>query len=139
MRRLVFVLACLLMAGPLAAQTVITAQSGVAFTPSPDHAAMAEDGTTPLVDHYELQIITNANGALAFTQGLLKPAPNAAGEIVVQPISSFATLTRGVIYVATVSAVGPGGVGVSARSETFLSPFAPPASPGAPGQPRILR
>ena len=121
------------------AQTVVDANSGVAFQASADHAALADDGITAIVDHYELLIRTQSNGALFFTQHLLKPTPDAAGTITVQPVSSLATLARGVIYFAQVSAVGPGGAGTSAASEPFLTPFAPPRVPVAPGVPVILR
>lgn len=124
---------------PVTAQTIVDANSGVAFQSSADHTAVAEDGVTAIVDHYELLVRTQSNGALFFTQHLLKPAPDATGLITVRPISSLSTLARGVIYYAQVSAVGPGGAGVSAPSEPFLTPFAPPPAPAAPGLPVILR
>lgn len=143
MKRIVWLLTVLLVllgaARTAQAQTVVDANSGVQFQASADHAALADDGITAIVDHYELLICAQSNGSLCFTQHLLKPTPDAAGVITVQPVSSLATLARGVIYFAQVSAVGPGGTGTSGNSEPFLTPFAAPTAPGAPGIPVILR
>lgn len=142
MRTRVSLLAVLLLGigSSLSAQTptAIDGTSGIAFQASPDHVAVNDDGTA-VVDHYELLVIRQNNGALFFTQGLLKPAPDGQGVILVKPISNFATLTRGVVYVAKVQAVGPGGAGVSGLSDPFQVPFAPAKVPAAPGVPVPVR
>lgn len=88
------------------------------FTASADHAT---------VTNYQLDTMAgSATGAIAFTLNLGKPTPNAANliSVLVQP---FATLPPGT-YVATVSAMGPGGAGKSAPS----APFARVGAPASP-------
>jgi hypothetical protein len=82
----------------------------VVFSASPDHATSA-------VTAYLLEIFASgANPAIALplaTSDLGKPAPAANGDITVDRATLFTGLASG-SYVATVSAVGPGGKGMSA-------------------------
>ena len=137
MRRVLFLVCALLVPVIAPAQTLVSPTSSVAFTPSSDHAALNEDGSA-VVTAYELRVMRFDNQtALFFTYALGKPIP-VSGEIIVGPISAFATLTRAVQYVARVAAVGPGGEGISELSAPFVYPYAPPAVPGGPGAPRIV-
>lgn len=133
--RLGFFVAMAFLLGYLSAdaQTVVTAQSGVAFPASADHNV--SDGTVPRVASYQLDVMAqNVNGALAFTFSLGKPTPDASNTITVKPIANFGTLTAGQ-YVATVTAIGPGGQGRSPASD----PFVRPGAPGAPGKPTVVQ
>src|SRR5262249_42246182 len=81
----------------------------VVFHASPDHAT--------LVTTYALDIF--ADGADPFSDtpiassSLGKPAPDANGDIAVDRSTFFSALAPGA-YIATVSAVGAGGIGRSA-------------------------
>ena len=100
------------------------------FTASADHTATV--GAVAVLDHYQLDVMVGTpTGALAFTFGLGKPTPAADNSITI-PVPPLATLASG-LYVATVSAVGPGGTGRSVPSD----PFARVASAAAPGKPTI--
>lgn len=132
-----FVLAFLLLSAPVFAQTPVNGTTGIAFAASPDHNAVSADGT-PLTDHYQLDIVAQINGALFWSQNLLKPNPDNNGEVLVRPIAVLGTLPYGAVYTATVSAVGPGGSTRSAASDPFVRPAPPPAAPRSPGSPRVV-
>lgn len=112
----------------LAAQTVLpaTGPTQVQFTASPDHAALLPDGVTPVLDHYDLQLMAGVSGgAVAFTQGLAKPAPDASNTITVPLASGFlAAIVKNAGESVVVVAVGSGG---SAASTPF--PFVWPGPP----------
>ena len=115
------VIACiallLLVSGRAQAQTAVTGSSGIAFFASADHNTI-QDGA-PILTNYQFDIVSQTG--LFFTQNLMKPTPNAAGEIVVKPISAFGTLVNAVAYTAVVKAVGPGGASASVPSDPFCS------------------
>ena len=85
----------------------------VAFRPSPDHAA--------LVTSYVLRVFAASADPLTATpvasSSLGKPAPNAAGEIVVDRAAFFSALAPGT-YETAIAAVGTAGESISA-SVTF--------------------
>ena len=91
------------------------------FTASSDHDAVAADGITPLVSSYELEFYLSGATQPFQTLSLGKPTPDVQGTITV----NFATLmgaalpSPGIVYVATVSAIGPGGAAASAFSNLF--------------------
>ena len=126
------VLVLLMYAVPVLAQTPtpVTVTSRVVFTPSIDHAAV-DSFSREIVTHYELEVIgQNGLGAIAFTKGLGKPAPNPQGEIDVV-VQEFGGLVVDAVHKAAVSAVGPGGMGRSALSNPFGRP-GPVRTPTAP-------
>lgn len=101
----------------------------VSFTASSDHNVLV--GTTPVLDGYQLDVMKEtASGALAFTRTLGKPTPDASNQIVV-PVPEFLTQGNG-LYVATVSATGPGGTARSVPADPFAWVSQPPALPGKP-------
>jgi hypothetical protein len=121
---LILLLFALLIAAPAAAQTVVN-PTRAEFTASADHTTVV-NGTAVLTG-YQLDTMTGtATGALAFTVSLGKPTPGAGNKISVV-VSQLATLATGT-YVATVSAVGPGGAGKSAPSAPFVR-IGPAAAP----------
>ncbi len=81
--------------------------SGVAFTPSVDHAS---------VTRYELRIYASGANPLAATaiatSDLGKPTPDATGDITVDRAAFFSNLPVG-NFVAAVAAIGAGGESVS--------------------------
>lgn len=87
-----------------AASAIIAAPRAVSFTASSDHATN--------VTSYLFEVFANgANPATATpvaTSDLGKPTPAADGTITVDRATLFSTLAAGT-YVATVSAIGPGG------------------------------
>lgn len=141
--KFVWTAALVLMAATAGAQTQITATSGVEFNLSADHDALNADGTA-VTDHYDLEIVTNSNGALFFTQALGKPAGAPGGPVTVKPIASFSTLTRGVLYKAAVVAVGSPScaspcIGRSVETDPFVLPLPASTAPAAPaGKPRVV-
>jgi len=126
MKRIAHVIGLLLLCSwPALAQTPPRA----VFVASSDHAV--DVGGTPLVTTYQLDVmIDTATGALAFSKSLGKPTPNAQNEISVS-LPEFVTLPNKV-YVATVSAIGPGGTARSEPSDPFVWLSRPPAQPGKP-------
>jgi hypothetical protein len=107
----------MLVAGDVAvnAQTVVDPRNAQ-FNASPDHSATSPDGS-PALDHYELEFYMVGASQPFQTVGLGKPAPDGAGSILVD----FSTLlvpvpAGGIVYSATVAAVGPGGRTSSALS-----------------------
>jgi hypothetical protein len=86
------------------------------------------------VDRYELQtVIGTPTGAIAWTQDLGKPTPDATNTIEVL-IPRFGTLARGT-YVISITTNGPGGATPSAASD----PFSVTGSPAAPGKPIVIK
>jgi hypothetical protein len=80
--------------------TTVINPTSISFTASPDHDV--------LVDHYELEVMAGSEtGALAFTVGLGKPAPNGQGTIAAS-VAEFLFMPTDTLYVATVTAVGVG-------------------------------
>ena len=81
----------------------------VAFTPSADHDTA--------VTNYQLDVFAaDANPATATpvaSSDLGKPTPGGDGDIYVDRATFFSTLASGA-YIATVSAIGPGGSSRSA-------------------------
>lgn len=117
---------------PAAAQTPVTATSGVAFTAPANWNDVV--GGVPVVSSYQLDVMTQTpTGALAFSIGLGKPTPDAANLITVKPIAQLGALAQGT-YVATVSAVGPSGRATSLPSD----PFVRVGLPLAPGKPTLV-
>ena len=100
------------------AQSIVDARR-VEFSPSPHHSVVDENGM-PILNHYTMQIYEAGAPTPFETAELGKPAPDADGFIRVDFISLLPVpLTPGVVYEATVSAVGPGGTTTSERSNTF--------------------
>lgn len=119
------------------AQTVLN-PTQVAFTVSPDHNVTSVLDNQPLVSSYSLVTMAAVpqsgsgpltGGAVAFTKDLGKPAATNGATLVVL-IPEFLTMAVNTKYVATVSAIGPGGAGVSALSAPF-GRLGPPAAPTA--------
>lgn len=117
---------CILIVNVLALLTLMPAQllaqavtdpTQAEFIPSADHQATTTDGT-PIVSGYDLEFYMLGAAAPFQTQALGKPAPESDGLIHV-PLTSTAMPT-GVVFEARVRAVGPGGAGTSAPSNTFM-------------------
>jgi hypothetical protein len=109
--------------------TVVTANSGIAFVASADHNVTV--GGVAVVTSYQVDVIAaQGTTATGFSLGLGKPSPDASNTITVQPLAQFGGLLQGV-YTMTVSAIGPGGNGVSAASDPFVRVL-PARAPGKP-------
>src|SRR5262245_8019410 len=101
-----------------AAQSILDARR-VEFQPSSDHSVVDGNGIA-MVDRYTMDIFLAGAATPYETVDLGKPAPEPDGYIRLDFIALLPVpLTPGVIYEATVSAVGPGGTGTSSRSNTF--------------------
>lgn len=132
------VLVFVLCSAPLVAQQTVINPKTAEFTPSPDHGGTRLDGT-PIVVSYELNAVApSPAGAMALTANIGKPAPNAAGLIIVTlaTLSQWATLTPNTLYSMTVTAKGPDGNAVSTASNFFGN--AAPQIPRTAGKP-VLR
>jgi hypothetical protein len=137
MKKVALVLLALFAFATLAsAQAVVTNPTTVSFTASADHAAMALDGTTPLVTRYDLQVYLEATptGTPLVVLDLGKPTP-VNSTITVTNAIWFAALTPKTRYVAKAAAVGPTGTGVSGVS----NPFGNVGPAGAPGTPTVSK
>lgn len=124
--RSVFVLCALLVAATVSAQTVVNPTTAQ-FIASVDHALVVNG--TAVVSGYQLDTMSGtATGALAFSFSLGKPTPGPANliSVVVPQLSTLATGS----YVATISALGPGGSGKSAPTSPF-SRIGPATAPTA--------
>lgn len=122
--RIWLTLALISMSAAASAQTAPVAE----FNASPDHSIVV--GATPVVSGYQLDVMLGTvTGALSFTKSLGKPTPDASNLIRV-PLPEFLTKANG-IYVATVSATGPGGTTRSVPSDPF-SWMTVPAPAGKP-------
>lgn len=133
MKYILFVLALLLVSAPsvYAQTTTVTVDgtSGVSFPKSPDHDTVV--GGIAVVTSYQLDVFAvNTSGAVVFSFGLGKPAPDATGVVAVKPVVNFGAIATGQ-YVATVTAIGPGGQVRSMASDFFVR-VGPPAAPGKP-------
>ena len=119
------VLSLFLAAGSAQAQTINP--TTVQFTASIAHDATAPDGT-PLLTSYELDFFLVGAQQPFQTLSLGKPTPDASSTITV----NFANLLGGalplpgIVYDATVVAIGPGGLSPSTLSNTFE--YLPPCS-----------
>jgi hypothetical protein len=102
----------------LLAQSVLDPRI-VEFEPSPDHNARTSDGQA-VVTRYDLEFyVLNAQTPL-LTVSLGKPSPDNDGIIRANFESLLASIpAAGVLYVARVAAVGPGGRGTSDPSNQF--------------------
>lgn len=108
----------LLFAPAAQAQSILDA-GRIEFTPSTDHGAV-DTGGAALVQSYTLDIFRAGATQALQTVALGKPTPESDGMIRMDFVSLLSTpLLGGVTYEARVSAVGPGGVGVSLPSNTF--------------------
>lgn len=117
-----------LLAATASAQTTVN-PTKAEFVASADHNVTVNG--TAVVANYQFDTMTSTvTGALAFTVNLGKPTP-AAGNVITVTIPQLAALSTGT-YVATVAAVGPGGVGKSAPSNPFVRV-------GTPGVPTALK
>jgi hypothetical protein len=125
--RLWIVAILLLNAPPVFAQSTAT----LTFTPSPDHAAIAQGVT--VVDRYEL-VLTPSTGTAPAPLNLQKPVPSA--NMISVNVTTYLNSVPPGTYTAVVRAIGPGGVGASPPSPSFT--LGVPV-PGAPANPVILR
>jgi titin len=108
----------LLPATPVRAQSILDGQR-VQFPPSTDDATLAPDGT-PVLQNYNLTVYLAGTSTAFATANLGHPAADSTGMITVAFSPFLSTpLQAGVIYEATVSAVGPGGSTESGRTNTF--------------------
>lgn len=107
----------MLVAGDVAvnAQTVVDPRNAQ-FNASPDHSATNTDGS-PALDHYELEFYMVGASQPFQTVGLGKPTPDGTGKILVDFSALLVPVpTPGIIYNASVAAVGPVGRTSSALS-----------------------
>ena len=90
------------------------------FNPSADHNVTLASGL-PAVTRYDLEFYTPGAASPFQVNSLGKPNPQGDGVIRVL-LSSVLTAfpSPGIVYDSTVTAVGPGGSGRSARSNTFM-------------------
>lgn len=101
------------------------AQTGVAFTASPDHSAMVNG--QPVLTNYELRV----TGAATSSTNLGKPTPT-NNVITVTTLKPFFDALPFGSYSAVIAAIGPGGASVSApTSFTRDMPLVPPRPPGS--------
>jgi hypothetical protein len=135
MKSLILVLlALIVLAAPLHAQTPVTASSKVSFTDA-DATAVAADGVTALISYYEVRFTPTAGCAIVAPLQIGKPSADATGTITA-PVSTFGTLPANCVYTAVLAAVGPGGEGVSAPSSPFVRVVL--RAPVAPSKPAVL-
>ena len=128
--RLLLVLLLSLTPSLLFAQTPTPNPTRAEFNVSDNHNG--DHFGTPIVDHYELEIVVSSNGALFLTVGIGKPVAPDGGQVTV-PIAQLATLPRNIVHYAVVSAVGPGGSGRSGPSNLFMRVDPVPAPAPASG------
>ncbi len=89
------------------------------FNPSPDHSAL--DNGVPIVTGYQLEIYLVGGTTPVRVLPLGKPSPDPDGAIrVVFDVLLDPPLNPGVTYEARAVAFGPGGLGRSTLSNTFL-------------------
>jgi hypothetical protein len=124
--RYLVALVALLVATAASAQTVVNPTTAQ-FVASVDHALLVNG--TAVVSGYQLDaMVGTVTGALAFSFNLGKPTPS-TGNVISIVVPQLATLANG-SYVATISALGPGGSGKSAPTPPF-SRIGPAAAPTA--------
>jgi hypothetical protein len=98
----------------------------VEFNPSVDHNVTLANGAAA-VTRYDLEFYNPGAASPFQVNSLGKPNPAADGLIRVLLSTVLPSLpSPGIVYESTVSAVGPGGTGRSARSNTFI--FTAPCS-----------
>ena len=113
-------LALVVSIAPTVAAQSITDARRVEFTPSSDHNAVDPTTSVALVNNYTLDVFIAGGAVVQQTTNLGKPTPDTDGMIRVDFVALLPTpLTAGVNYEAVVSAVGPGGIASSPRSNTF--------------------
>ena len=132
MHKFVLTLALLGWAIPLSAQVVVLPSSTVKFPANPAHATVVSG--LNVVDSYTLKIMPQGSTTVVFgPRDVGKPTPDGSSTITV-PIGWTAAqldaLATGA-YVATISAVGPGGTTESSASAPFVVLTSPPPQ-GAP-------
>lgn len=112
-----------------------SAQTGLAFTPSVDHE------NEVVLSRYQWDIHRAGEDPATVpptrTRDLGRPTPDSTNVITVSDPGFFANLPDGT-YVCSVIAIGPGGMGRSAPSESFTISTETPPAPGAPTILRIL-
>ena len=95
--------------------------SWVEFDPSPDHAALATNGSA-LVQEYMLSVYVAGQPSAIKSVSLGKPSPEIDGKVRVEFLSTMSPfLTSGVTYEARVAASGPCGVCVPGPRSTGLA------------------
>lgn len=111
-------LALLVHASPVAAQT--QNPNVIAFMPSPQHAATLSTGQ-PAVSRYDLTFYRAGTTERVLSIDLGKPAPQSDGVIRVDYSSRVGSWpSPGVESEARITAIGPGGSGLSDPSNTFV-------------------
>lgn len=121
-----FVALFLLIAATVSAQTTVNPTKAT-FTASADHNTVTSG--VVILTSYQLDVMRDtATGALAFSYGMGKPTP-ATGNVITVTIPAFLTMGNGT-YVAKVTAIGPGGTGISAPSNPFVKTGGPAAPTG---------
>jgi hypothetical protein len=133
LRGTIAAIAFLSIAQVVAAQSITDARR-VEFTPSPDHNAVDTTSGVQLVTNYTLNVYLAGSATPVQTANLGKPTPDTDGMIRLDFVALLtAALTPGLVYESVVSAVGPGGVAASARSNTFgfTAACAPTISPAS--------
>jgi hypothetical protein len=129
--RAAIALTALLSIAPAVAAQTITDARRVEFAPSPDHSAVDANTGLQLVTNYTLDVYLAGGAVPVQTANLGKPAPETDGMIRADFVALLPTaLTAGIIYEAIVNAIGPGGIGSTARSNTFA--FSAPCPPTTP-------
>jgi regulation of enolase protein 1 (concanavalin A-like superfamily) len=99
--------------------TLVSNPTTLVFTPSADHNAVLADGR-PAVDHYSFDVYTVGAAQPFQSTNIGKPAPASDGSIYYDFSGGVTSWPLpGGNYEARVSAVGPGGSGVSAVSNPF--------------------
>jgi hypothetical protein len=102
----------------VAAQQVTDPTRGE-FTPSPDHSTVVSG--TPVVSSYQLEFYLQGAATPLQTTSIGKPNPDPDGLIRVNLTAAFAGWPMpATLYEAAVVAIGPGGIGRSARSNPFV-------------------
>lgn len=128
----VFVIGASLAPAAAEAQTLVINPTRVAFTVSADHnrtVTLAND-TIPLVTRYELEVYLPGAAQPMTTADLGKPSAADNAEVVLDKGAVFVALPPGA-YEGAVAALGPGGIGRSARTPPFgrlTAPAPPPAA-----------
>lgn len=140
-RLLLLTIAALLVAASASAQITMEPRS-IEFNASPDHALVSPLNNQPVLSFYEMQVMQSvpqigngpfAGGASMFTVNLGKPTPDGA-NLIKLTVPQFLTMAANVKAVATLTAVGPGGI----SAPTALSgPFGRVGAPATPGVPTV--
>lgn len=116
------------LAAPAAAQTpvIVLPSSSIQFTASPDQATIGIDGN-PLLTGYSVTYCLKATPSSCLAPvNLGKPTPDATNTITVAT-GIFGSLVANQVYLATVTATGPGG---SSAPSSASNPFGVESAPG---------